>query len=196
MSQNDSPPTRSGHAPANGTALATVALRPHLVWGPGDNHLIPRLLERARSGRLRLIGGGHKLVDATYIENAASAHVLAAEELARKARCAGRAYFVAQGEPTPARELINGVLAAARLPAVEKSVPEPVAWFAGLVAEGVYHMLGREEEPPLTRFAARQLATAHWYDLSAAASDFGYRASVSNAEGFERLRAHFARQAP
>jgi nucleoside-diphosphate-sugar epimerase len=180
---------------ANGDELATVALRPHLVWGPGDNHLIPRLLERARAGRLRLVGRRDKLVDATYIDNAAAAHLLAADRLAPGTGCAGRAYFIAQGEPAPASELINGVLAAAGLPPVERRVPEAVAWAAGGAAEAIYWMLGREEEPPLTRFAARQLATAHWYDLSAARRDLGYAPCVTTAEGLARLREHFEKQA-
>ena len=177
---------------ANDATLSTIALRPHLVWGPGDRQLIPRLLERARSGRLRLIDGGHKLVDATYIDNAAEAHLLAADRLAPDAACAGKAYFIAQGEPAPARELINGVLAAAGLPEVSRSVPARVAWLAGALAELAYHVLGRRDEPPLTRFAARQLATAHWYDLSAAHRDLDYRPRISTAEGLERLRVALA----
>jgi nucleoside-diphosphate-sugar epimerase len=175
---------------ANDAHLATVALRPHLVWGPGDSQLVPRLLERARKGRLRLVGSGDTLVDATYIDDAAEAHLLAADRLAPGAACAGRAYFIAQGEPTPARELVNGVLAAAGLPPETRHVPERVAWLAGALAELVYWILRREDEPPLTRFAARQLATAHWYDLSAARRDLGYAPSVTTEEGLRRLREH------
>jgi nucleoside-diphosphate-sugar epimerase len=177
---------------ANDAALSTVALRPHLVWGPGDNQLVPRLLERARAGRLRLVGGGDKLVDATYIDNAVDAHLLACDRLAPEAACAGRAYFIAQGEPVPARELINGVLAAADLPPVTQSLPTPVAWLAGATAEVVYRGLRIQREPPLTRFAAVQLATAHWYDLGAARRDLGYAPAVSTREGLRRLRDHLA----
>lgn len=177
---------------ANGTGLSTIALRPHLVWGPRDNQLIPRLLERARAGRLRLVGGGHKLVDATYVDNAADAHILAADHLAPGASCRGRAYFIAQGEPMPARELINGVLEAAGLPPVTRSVPPRVAWAAGALSEFAYWVLRREDEPPLTRFAATQLATAHWYDLSAARRDLDYSPAVSTHEGLRRLRAYLA----
>ena len=176
---------------ANGDGLSTVALRPHLVWGPGDNQLIPRLLDRARKGRLWLVGGGDCLVDATYVDNAAQAHLLAADRLSAEARCAGRAYFIAQGEPTPARELINGVLAAARLPAVTRRMPARLAWLAGGLAELVWWTLRRKGEPPITRFAASQLATAHWYDLSAARRDLGYAPEVTTAEGLRRLQQHF-----
>jgi nucleoside-diphosphate-sugar epimerase len=181
---------------ANDPTLSTVALRPHLVWGPGDNQLVPRLLDRARSGRLRLVGGGDKLVDATYIDNAAEAHLLAADRLGPGAACAGHAYFIAQGEPAPARALINGVLAAAGLPPETRRVPAGLAWLAGAVAELAFWILRRDEEPPLTRFAAQQLATAHWYDLGAARRDLGYAPSVTTEEGFRRLAAHLAEQGP
>jgi len=180
---------------ANDATLATVALRPHLIWGPGDNQLIPRLLERARAGRLRLVGSGRKLVDATYIDNAAAAHLLAADRLGPEASCAGRAYFIAQGEPAPAEELINGVLAAAGLAAETRHIPAALAWWAGAAAEALYWLLRRKDEPPLTRFAATQLATAHWYDLAAARRDLGYESQVSTAEGLKRLRESFAESA-
>lgn len=177
----------------NDAQLATTALRPHLVWGPGDNQLLPRLLERARAGRAAFVGSGEKLVDMTYIDNAAEAHVLAAERLAPGAACAGRAYFIAQGEPAPARQLVNAMLAAADLPPITRRVPVGAAWLAAAGAELYYHLTGRDDEPPLTRFAARQLATAHWYDLSAARRDLGYEARVSMQEGLAILRAHLAK---
>ena len=180
---------------ANDTNLATLALRPHLVWGPGDNHLIPRLLARARAGRVRLIGRGDPLVDATYIDNAADAHLLAAARLAPGAACAGRAYFIAQGEPCPSGELINAILDAAGLPPVTKRLPASLAWLAGALAEAAFWLLRRQEEPPLTRFVARQLATAHWYDLGAARRDLGYAPTVSTQQGLVLLREHFAKQA-
>ena len=179
---------------ANGPALATVALRPHLIWGPGDNHLIPRLLTRARAGRVRLIGREDKLVDSTYIDNAADAHLLAADRLGPDAACAGRAYFIAQGEPCPSGELMNAILAAAGLPPVTKRIPSGVAWLAGAVAEGIFRLLGRQDEPPLTRFVARQLSTAHWYDISAARRDLGYDPAISTRQGLALLRDHFEKQ--
>jgi nucleoside-diphosphate-sugar epimerase len=180
---------------ANDAALATVALRPHLVWGPGDNHLIPRLLERVRAGRMRLIGRKDRPIDATYIDNAVAAHVQAADRLAPGAPCAGRAYFIAQGEPVPAGELINAILAAAGLPPVTRRVPTPLAWLAGAAAEAAFHLLRREDEPPITRFVARQAATAHWYDLSAARRDLGYDPAISTRQGLARLREHLEKEA-
>jgi nucleoside-diphosphate-sugar epimerase len=174
---------------AHGPDLMTVALRPHLIWGPGDNHLVPRIVARARAGRLRLIGGPPKKVDATYIDNAAWAHVLALDKLAPGAACGGRAYFIAQGEPLPMNELVNRILGAVGLPPVTKTVPPRVAWLAGAAMEGAWRLLGRQDEPLMTRFVARQLSTAHWYDLSAAKRDLGYEAQVPLAEGLARLGA-------
>ncbi len=171
----------------NGLRFSTVALRPHLVWGPGDPHLVPRIIERARRGRLVLVGGGIAKVDATYIDSAVHAHLCAWERLEPGAACAGRAYFIAQGEPMPMRDLINGILDAAKLPSVRRAVDARFAWAVGALFELAYHSLGRTEEPPMTRFVAEQLATAHWFDLSAARRDLGYEAPVSTSEGLRRL---------
>lgn len=176
---------------ANSPSLATVALRPHLIWGPGDTQLVPRIVARARAGRLRLVGDGGKRVDATYVDNAADAHLLAADRLAPGAPCAGRAYFIAQGEPMPLRELVAGILQAAGLAVSATSLPTlpfPLAYALALAAEGAHRLRGREDEPLLTRFLVRQLATAHWFDLSAARRDLGYRPQVSTAEGLAALR--------
>jgi nucleoside-diphosphate-sugar epimerase len=175
---------------ANGVALKVVALRPHLIWGPGDTQLMPRLLERARKGRLRLVGGGEKLIDTIYIDNAAQAHLLAMERLGEPApACAGRAYFITQGEPLSSRAMINHLLEAAGEAPVHKSVSPRVAWLAGAVLEGAWTALRRRDDPPMTRFVAKQLATAHWYDTSAAKRDLGFVPEVSLDEGLKRLRA-------
>jgi nucleoside-diphosphate-sugar epimerase len=174
---------------ANGPALATVALRPHLIWGPGDNHLVPRILARARAGRLRRVGRADKLIDSVYIDNAADAHLLAADRLTPGSPVAGRAYFISNGEPVPLWELVNGILRAAGLPPVTRSVPYGLAWLAGWFLEKAYALFNPDGEPPMTRFLARELATAHWFDLSAARRDLGYEPKVSLAEGLRRLEA-------
>jgi nucleoside-diphosphate-sugar epimerase len=176
---------------ANGPALATVALRPHLIWGPNDPQLTARVIARAKAGRLRLVDGGRKLIDAVYIDNAVDAHLLALDQVRPGATCAGRVYFITQGAPLPQRALINGMLAAAGLPPCEKSVSRRMAVLIGAGCEVVWTVLRREEEPPLTRFVANQLATAHWFDIGAAKRDLGYVARISTEEGLKRLAAEF-----
>jgi nucleoside-diphosphate-sugar epimerase len=172
---------------ANGPDLATVALRPHLIWGPGDNHLIPRLIERARTGRLWRIGASSKKIDTIYIDNAADAHLRAAERLAVGSPVAGKAYFLSQGEPVPTWEFVNRVLQAAGVPPVTRGVPLWVAYTAGALLEAWYGLLRMRSEPPMTRFLARELATSHWFDISAARRDLGYEPKVSIDEGLRRL---------
>ncbi len=172
---------------ANDAALATVALRPRLIWGPGDTQLLPRLVERANAGRLRFIAGGHNRMDTTYIDNAAQAHLDAFAALRPGAACAGKAYFISNGEPRPVRQIVNDMLAAAGVPPVQASVPYPVAYAAGAVLEVVWRILRLGGEPPMTRFLAEQLSTPHWYDISAARRDFGYVPAVSTAEVLRRL---------
>ncbi|MBS7457457.1 2-alkyl-3-oxoalkanoate reductase [Coralloluteibacterium stylophorae] len=174
---------------ANGAGLATVALRPRLIWGPGDNQLLPRLVERARAGRLRFVGGGDNLIDTTYIDNAAQAHFDAFEHLAPGAACAGRAYFISNGEPRPVREIVNALLRAAGAPPAEGSIPFGVAYAAGALLEAAWALLPLAGEPPMTRFLAEQLATTHWYDMAPATRDFGYRPHVRLDEGLARLAA-------
>ncbi|MBI1372372.1 MAG: NAD-dependent epimerase/dehydratase family protein [Phycisphaera sp.] len=177
---------RDGVAP-----MATVSLRPHLIWGPGDNHLVPRIVDRARRGKLKIVGDGANLVDSTYIDNAVDAHLLAADQLMEygaDAACAGKAYFITNGEPVPIRELIDRIIGAAGLPPVRKHVSPGVAYAAGAVLEAVYRLFGIKSEPLMTRFVARQLSTAHWYDISAAKRDLGYEPRVSIDAGMIELR--------
>lgn len=173
---------------ANDDALATVALRPRLIWGPGDNQLLPRLVERAKAGRLRLVGDGGNLIDTTYIDNAAQAHFDAFEHLAPGAACAGRAYFISNGEPKPVREIVNALLAAAGAPTVEKTIPFRAAYAVGAICEGLWSALPLRGEPPMTRFLAEQLSTTHWYDMAPAQCDFGYVPRVPFHEGITRLK--------
>ncbi len=183
---------------AHCAAFRTCALRPHLIWGPRDTHLIPRLLSRARAGRLRRVGDGANLVDITYVENAAAAHVQAADALANDAAegttakapsPGGKAYFISQGEPVKCWQWIDEILALVDLPPVTKSISATAAKRFGAVCESVYRLLRLHGEPPMTRFLAAQLSTSHWFDISAAKREFGYEPRVSTAEGMQRLGA-------
>lgn len=174
---------------ANNATLATLALRPHLIWGPGDNQLLPRIIQRARAGKLRLVGKP-KLIDTLYIENAAAAHVQALDRLVPGAPCSGRAYFLSQGEPIDSGTMINALLESAGLPPEHRRIPYPVAYAAGALLEAWWALTRRGGEPPMTRFLANQLATAHWYDLSAARKMLGYNPEISLVEGLARLQRH------
>lgn len=173
---------------ASDATLATVALRPHLIWGPGDNHLIPRIVARARSGRLRRISGPPKLVDTIYIDDAAAAHLQAADRLHPGSAVAGKAYFLSQGEPVPLWELVDRILEAHGLPPVRRSISPRAAVLAGTVCETLFRTLHLPGEPPMTRFLAHQLSTAHWFDISAARRDLGYTPRLTIAEALARLK--------
>ena len=173
---------------ANDAALRTCALRPHLIWGPRDNHLIPRLIARARSGRFRRVGDGTNRVDTIYVDNAAAAHLQALDALAvESSHVAGRAYFLSQDDPVNCWEWIDEILALVDLPPVRKSISRPTAERVGAILERVYRALSLSGEPPMSRFLAAQLATSHWFDISAARQDFGYTPAISTAEGMRRL---------
>lgn len=172
---------------ANHARLATVALRPHLVWGPGDRHLLPRIAARARAGRLFRIGDLSKLIDTLYIDDAVEAHLLAGVQLTAISDIAGKAYFLSAGDPRPVWEIVDRMLGACGLPPVKKSVPVGVAAGAARAAEGVWRVLGLESEPPLTRFLVSQLTTAHWFDITAAKRELGWHPRVRIEDGMERL---------
>jgi nucleoside-diphosphate-sugar epimerase len=173
---------------SNGPGLATVSLRPHLLWGPGDNHLVPRILERSRNGTLRRIGYGNKRIDATYVDNAATAHVLAADRIQPRSAISGKIYFIGNDEPIVSWDLVNKICAAGGLPGATRAVPTSVAYWGSWLLETVHHWLCLSGEPRLTRFAVQQLASSHWFDLSAARRDLGYVPKVTTAEGLRRLR--------
>ena len=172
---------------ANGSRLATVALRPHLIWGPGDRQIFPRIISRARSGRLKLINNGGKLVDTTYITNAAHAHLLAWGALHEGGACAGKAYFISNAEPLPMAQIINRFAALVGLPPIEKEISPTLAYGIGIAMEVAYTVLGIKTEPFLTRFVAKQLSVAHWYRLDAARRDLGYTPLISFDEGLRHL---------
>ena len=174
---------------ANDPTLATIALRPRLIWGPGDQQILPRLVARAREGKLRIVGDGRNLVDTTYVDNAAQAHFAAFEHLRPGAACAGRAYFISNGEPRPMAHVVNDLLEAAGGPRVEAHIPFKLAYALGAMLETLWPLLRIAGEPPMTRFLAEQLVTTHWYSMEPATRDFGYRPTVSMDEGLARLRA-------
>jgi nucleoside-diphosphate-sugar epimerase len=172
---------------ANGESLATCALRPHLIWGPHDHHLIPRLIARAKSGRLRRVGTGKNLISMSYVENAAAAHVQAADHLAPGSPVAGQAYFINEPEPVPLWDWINTLLGRAGLPPVTRSLSLSSAWTLGAMCEALYSGLRFTSEPPMTRFLAAQLGGSHYYSIRKAQRDFGYTPIVSVEEGLRKL---------
>ncbi len=174
---------------ANGPQLHTVSLRPHLIWGPGDNHLLPHLLERAKSGKLRL-PGPDKLIDTVYIDNAAKAHLLALDKLASSpATVGGKTYFISNDEPLPQGQVIASLLKAAGIEVNIQPISPRIAIAAGTLLETAWKLFRLKSEPPLTRWSAEQLSTAHWYDISAAKRDLGYSPEISVAEGLQILTA-------
>ncbi|MFO7726687.1 MAG: NAD-dependent epimerase/dehydratase family protein [Oceanipulchritudo sp.] len=151
-----------------------IALRPHLIWGKGDPHLLPKVIERSRSGRLRIVGDGRNRVDITRVENAAEAHLLALKALGRDT-AVNRAYFISQGEPVVLWDWINSLLARIGVPVLEKRISLPAAYRVGAVCEGLWKLARRREVPPMTRFVALELAKSHWFSIEAARRELGYR---------------------
>ena len=172
---------------ANSKTLATVALRPHLIWGPGDPNFLPRFIERRKSGRLARIGNQPHLVDCIYIDNAVDAHILALEHLHPGSPVSGKAYFISQGDPIDIGDLMDRILSAAGLDPIDRIVSQKLAYGAGWLLELIYGILRLKGEPPMTRFLAKQLSTAHWFDISAARKELGYTPSVSITEGLKHL---------
>ena len=172
---------------ANRKALSTVSLRPHLIWGPDDPNLVPRVLARAKAAKLKLVGNGENRVDCTYIDNAAAAHLNALDKLHPEAACSGKAYFISNGEPIAMKDLLNRILASGNQPPVNRQVSPGIAYGAGRILEWIHRVLMPSTEPIMTRFVARQLATAQWFNLDAARRDLGYDPAISLDEGFKRL---------
>jgi nucleoside-diphosphate-sugar epimerase len=173
---------------ANCAELRTVALRPHLIWGVGDPHLVPRVLARARAGRLRIVGSGRNRVDMVHVENAVDAHLLAEQALTfASAQAAGRAYFITNGEPVVLWDWINNLLRALGERPITRRIPLGGALAVGAACELLWRVLALGGEPPMTRFVAAELAKDHWFDLTAARRDLDYRPRVSMAQGTDEL---------
>ncbi|MBR5758263.1 MAG: NAD-dependent epimerase/dehydratase family protein [Thermoguttaceae bacterium] len=168
-------------------ALMTVALRPHLIWGPRDRNLVPRLLERARKGKLRRVGDGRNVISTIYVQNAADAHKLAADALTPGGSAPGSVYYIAQDKPLNCWKWIDELLALVGEPPVRKSVSFKAAWRLGTVLEKIYRVLGREDEPTMTRFLATQLAKSYWFDTTRARNELGFSPAISTEEGMRRL---------
>ncbi|XAS62892.1 NAD-dependent epimerase/dehydratase family protein [Micrococcaceae bacterium Sec5.8] len=173
---------------ANSPELRVAAVRPHIVWGPGDTQLVERVLDRAGRRRLPLLDAGAALIDTTYVDNAAAAIVAA---LHRMDHVSGRALVVSNGEPRPVGELLAGICAAGGVPAPSWSVPGGLARAAGSLVEKVWLRSGRAEEPPMTRFLAEQLSTAHWFDQRETRELLDWVPAVSLDEGLARLAGHY-----
>lgn len=172
---------------ANGRQLLTCALRPHLIWGPGDPHLLPRLLAQGRKKKLAIVGSGRNLVDISYIDNVAHAHLLAGRNLATSATAAGKAYFISQGQPVELWSWLNRVFSEAGIPPLRRRVPLPLAYGLGALLEGFHHLAAPDREPRMTRFVAEQLAHTHYFSLENAERDLGYSPLVSTESGMQFL---------
>lgn len=168
----------------NSPTMSVVALRPHLIWGPGDTQLVGRIIERARTGRLAIVGSGAALIDSTYIDNAADAVVAT---LDRAPLLGGKAFVVTNGQPRPVRELINRIVLAAGLEPPNRRVPYRAAKVGGIIVERAWEHRSTDDEPPMTSFLAEQLGTAHWFDQRATREALGWVPKVGISEGLDRL---------
>ena len=172
---------------AAGSNLKTIILRPHLIWGPEDTNLVPRIIAKAK--QLFIVGNGDNLVDTLYIDNAADAHILAAAKLHKNPGLSGKTFFITQDEPVYLWDMINNILKAGGHEPVKRKIPKQVAFTAGALFELTFNILNIKKEPRMTRFVAKELATSHWFNISAAKRELGYVPKVSTQEGLIRLEA-------
>jgi nucleoside-diphosphate-sugar epimerase len=173
---------------AHSAELTTVSLRPHLVWGPGDQNVVPRVLTLAQKGKLAIIGSGQNKVDVTHITNVVDAHLLA--EQAGAATAGGKAFFITNGEPVVLWDWVNQLLRGLGRPEITRHVSLGAAYVAGGAMEAFWRVLPLKGEPPMTRFVAKEMATDHWFDISAARRDLGYAPRVTMAAGTAELIEH------
>ena len=169
---------------ANSEKLQVVALRPHLIFGPGDPHLLPRVVESVKAGRLRIVGDGSAKVDVSYVGNVADAHLDAFDALER-GKGAGQAYFISQGEPVDLWPWLNSILEGLGQPPLTQKIPLPLAYGIGALCEGAWKVLRRRTDPPITRFVAVELAKDHYFDISKAQNVLGYRPRVPMNEALK-----------
>lgn len=169
---------------ANSEKLQVVALRPHLIFGPGDPHLLPRVVESVKAGRLRIVGDGSAKVDVSYVGNVADAHLDAFDALER-GKGAGQAYFISQGEPVDLWSWLNSILEGLGQPPLTQKIPRPLAYGIGALCEGAWKVLRRRTDPPITRFVAVELAKDHYFDISKAQHELGYRPRVPMNEALK-----------
>jgi hypothetical protein len=178
------------------TATMTAERVTGMIYGPRDPHIVPRMIARRRQGRLRRVGDGSNQVGITYVDNAAQAHLLAADRLGPGAACAGRAYFITDAEPVTLWSWIDALLVAVGEQPVPGSVSVGTAVTAGRLLQWAWGTFGLAGEPPMTPFVAKELASSHWYDLRGAREDLGYAPAVSGTEGFARTVAWFKAHPP
>jgi nucleoside-diphosphate-sugar epimerase len=169
---------------ANSEKLQVVALRPHLMFGPGDPHLLPRVVESVKAGRLRIVGDGSAKVDVSYVGNVADAHLDAFDALER-GKGAGQAYFISQGEPVDLWPWLNSILEGLGQPPLTQKIPLPLAYGIGALCEGAWKVLRRRTDPPITRFVAVELAKDHYFDINKAQHELGYRPRVPMNEALK-----------
>ena len=164
---------------ANSPAMGVVALRLHLVFGPGDPHLLPKVLQSIQAGRLKIVGDGRNQVDVSYVDDVVAAHLNALDALATQPQqVGGQAYFISQDQPVYLWDWLNCILSGLGHPPLKRRVPLPIAYAAGSACELLWGLLRKRSDPPMTRFVAVELAKSHYFDISAAKQQLGFRPRV------------------
>ncbi len=171
---------------ANSNTLHTIALRPHLIWGPEDTNLIPRLVAKGKAKQLKKVGNGQNLVDIIYVDNAADAHILAWQNLQTSLSGAGKAYFISQGEPVNLWDWIDNLFKQSDIPSIKSKIGFKTAYIVGALIEWIYKLFNKQKEPPMSRFIALQLSKSHFFDITMAKQDLGYNVTISTEEGLKR----------
>ncbi len=172
---------------ANNSSLQTISLRPHIVWGPGDNHIIPGILQRAKKGRLWQIGSNSKYISTTYISNYTDAQLLALDALINNKNIAGEAFFITNGEPIKLWDFINAILTANDYNVIDKQISKRIALVIAWIMETINKVTFSGKEPVLTRFAVKELCTSHWFDISKARNRLSYNPEISLKEGLKLI---------